>query len=57
MTIEERVRRLEGAMINLSNILETRLGPYASDLNRVVTSEGAQLYEWIESALAHRAAD
>jgi hypothetical protein len=57
MTTEERVRRLEDAVILLSNIVERRTGPYGIDVVPTVAREGARLHQWAESVQAERSGD
>jgi hypothetical protein len=53
MTIEERIRGLEDAVINLSNILEAD-ELHAMAVNETIRQQGAELYRWMDSVRAHR---
>jgi hypothetical protein len=53
MTIEERIRGLEDAVINLSNILEAD-ERHEMAVNPTIRQQGAELYRWMDSVRAHR---
>ncbi len=53
MTIEERIRSLEDAVINLSNILEAD-ELHAMAENETIRQQGAEFYRWMDSVRAHR---
>jgi hypothetical protein len=54
MTNEERIRGLEDAVMNLSNILEARGGAYGRELSGNVPIYGAQIHQWVAAVRAHR---
>lgn len=57
MTIEERVERLEDAVIHLGNIMEHQTMPFSSHVDPTVVSEGRLFWTWAKAMQADRPGD
>ena len=51
---EERIRGVEDAVIQLSNILEAKSGSYARDLNENIRLWGGQIHHWMASVAGNQ---
>lgn len=56
MTHEERIRGLEDAVVNLSRIVELKVGRYALEkLKPEIAVKGEEIHAWARSVQEHRA--
>ena len=55
MTIEDRVRALEDAVINPANVVEARVGKFDGfNVDPAVTRWGGLIHQWAQEVLTRR---